>query len=222
MKYTPEGAVIPLNEIYVAARARTEMGDLTELRDTFNQVGQIQSITVCRRWEDAPLPGALFVEKPYELLAGGRRYAALLEMGETQVFARIYPVLEEDEKKLVELLENLARVDFSWQDRVALIAKITELQQSRLGKAVTGVKAGWSAGDTANLLKVSTPTVTSALQLKAAAEKNPEILLAKTQKDAMRIMTNSQVNAAQQELARRIAKQMHASSDEKLNPADSI
>ena len=61
-------AMVPLSDIEVSDRARVEMGDLDEFEASLKEQGLAQPLAVYAQ---------TCSDKPYRLIAGGRRYAVL-------------------------------------------------------------------------------------------------------------------------------------------------
>ena len=66
---------IPIEYIQIGERYREDLGDLTELKESLSTKGQIQTIAV----ERVLTQEGEFLE--YALLGGGRRIAAMKELG---------------------------------------------------------------------------------------------------------------------------------------------
>lgn len=170
-------AKIPLSKIEVGERARKELGDLSDLRDSAKGfMGQIQSLAVCEKADGSG----------YHLLAGGRRLHAFAEAGIEEVLCRIYPAtLTIEQRKAIELKENTARMSMSWQEEAKLVKEIHENKLQVLGVHTPTNPEGWSQARTAALLGVSPPTITSTLRLAEALEALPVLSKAKSRKDAL-------------------------------------
>jgi|TARA_Y100000310_G_scaffold69164_1_gene64601 ParB-like chromosome segregation protein Spo0J len=95
-------------------RFREDLGDLTELIESIKDKGILQPITVTTKGR---------------LVAGARRLAAAREAGleEVPVVARM--ITSEIDLREIELLENIARKDFTWVERAKLEKKIFELKK---------------------------------------------------------------------------------------------
>lgn len=186
--------VIPIKDIQIKSRFRSDMGDLSELAGSIKAEGLISPIAV------KATEGGF-----YNLLAGYRRIQAykMLEAKEpkkwSSIPARIYPAeLPEISERAVELEENIRRKGFEWTEEVALKAEIHRLQveihprvQEGTASVETGYKdlAGWRVEDTAKLLDKSRSSVASDLRLAEALEIMPELKKYKTKQDAMKILS---------------------------------
>lgn len=124
---------INLSDIVVGDRLRKDYGDLSDL-DTIETVGLIQPIILAKEQDGT-----------HHLVAGGRRFQKLQELGVTQVHHGItcdpqragFVYREElpgDVRREVELYENIGRKAMSWKERICAIAEIHELKKTRSAK----------------------------------------------------------------------------------------
>ena len=155
---------VKLDDIKVGERFREDMGDLEALAADIKKWGIVQPLSI---------------NQNYELLAGGRRYHAAREAGFTEVPVIILETENELQAREIELLENIARQDFSWQEKVRLTKRIHELQQE-----IHGDK--WSKRQTATLLPSSRTITRDRIELAEAMEVVPELADAKTEDEANR------------------------------------
>lgn len=124
---------IPFSSIIEGDRIRSKKkyGDLTGLRESLAELGSLHPIVLSR----AP-------DNTYTLIAGGRRYAAMKEMGVKELwhgsvldptrlgfsFAEDVP---EGKRREAEIDENLYRLDVDWIDNCLAIADAHALHSSR-------------------------------------------------------------------------------------------
>lgn len=103
-----------INSIIVdrADRQRRELTGIEDLADSISRIGLINAIVI---------------DEDGRLLAGERRLTACKALGWTQIEVRLREDLSEFEKQILELDENIKRVDLSWQDQVTTIAKLHAL-----------------------------------------------------------------------------------------------
>ena len=169
---------IAIDSITFGERYRIDYGDLEELSASLKENGIIQSFAVKVHKGD----------KPYMLLAGGRRFKAALLAGIEQVPAVIY---EENLSPLkvreIELMENIHRKDFHWSEKVKLTKEIHELRVEMYGiKTVGGPGvSGHSRRDTATLLGRSHSSVADDINLAEAMAIIPDMKRFKTRQDAV-------------------------------------
>ncbi len=191
-----EAKIIDPADIWLAKRARKELGDLSSIKRSMSneRIGQIQSLAVVST-PDKP--------KPYKLLAGGRRFKSLLDVGITEVLVRVYPEDTDGEtQKAIELIENMARQDLEWHERCALTAEIHALQ--------TELNKDWSQAQTAKHLGMSTATISRDLEMSKSLEVVPELKDCKTQKDALGL----QEKLIEQQLKNQLLEMLNAEDSE--------
>lgn len=171
---------IDLRDINFGDRARQNYKDLDILVNDFKKQGIISPIAVKRVAEE---------EKPFLLLAGGRRYSAAV-LGEFEsIPARVYPDdLDELDYREIELMENVSRADLDWKEEVWLTEEIHRLKVEQFGEAA-GPSEGHSASDTAEIIGKSAMSVSRDRHLAAGLEKHGGVLdAAKTKSEALRTL----------------------------------
>lgn len=171
---------VQVSEIICEARAREDLGDLEELKTSIREKGVIQPISL---------------DSNMRLLAGGRRYTACVELGIPTIPAIIRNDVSEIDAKEIELIENIHRKDFTWQERARLTAEIDALFRKK--------DPNWSIRKTGELLDTSKSSVGRELQLAKAMEVIPEIAEAKTADDALKMLKKLEEDAITKELRRR-------------------
>ena len=171
---------IKLADINVGERFREDFGNLDELIESVKDKGIIQPLTI---------------DSDMKLLAGGRRHRAATEAGLTEVPVLIRTTDGELDAREIELIENVHRKDFSWQERAKITARIHEL---------TKKKHGLGAGRrTAELLDQSPMSVSRAVRLAEAIEILPDIAECKTADDAHKFLKKAEEQVILQEMAKR-------------------
>jgi len=189
--------IVPIDDIEVGERFRVDMGNLVELAESIKNEGIIQPLAVYNQ------PNG---EKPYLLLAGGRRYAACKMAGLDKVPVRVYDhELTLAEQRSIELAENLYRKNLEWQEQARLAREIYMLQKSVYGDKISTSKdaGGWSVRDTAKFIGRSVGTVSEDIRLAEMVEKVPELLECRTREEAVKKM---QRVVAELTLAERVAE----------------
>ena len=113
--------LVDLNLIDVRPdRQRADLGDLEELKQSIVNLGLINPIVVEKKEDDSG----------YWVIAGERRLRALqalaIEAGEFnhQAEVRLFDQLDESQKQLIELDENIKRKNLSWQEYVRALNKV--------------------------------------------------------------------------------------------------
>lgn len=174
----PEFLNIPLDQIAVVKRYRTDVGDIRSLVDDMltidmvdgkpQQRGQLQpGIVRAATEEDRELYGIDPKETPWILVAGGRRYMAVTLAGITTYAAIIKGTLSPMHQRIYELHENLLREQLSWADEVLLKDEIHRLRKSE--------NPAWTQTDTGEEIGETTANVSRDLALAEEIRKNPQL-----------------------------------------------
>lgn len=154
---------IPIERIVVEERARKELGDINELKNSILTHGLFHP---------------LVVDGSFRLMAGGRRYAALKLLGWKEVPVMLFEELGERERLEVELEENLRRKELTWQEEIDLKSRIDKLKRELHGGKTQGEQHGagkWGIQDTARELHETAGNVSRDLQLARAVKVLPEL-----------------------------------------------
>lgn len=106
---------LPITDIHIGERARTDLGDLTELVTSIKEVGLLQPIVIT---------------PDRELVAGGRRLAACTQIGMDRVPVHVAEDITDAVSLLVaERDENTCRKDMTVTEKLAIGARIEELKR---------------------------------------------------------------------------------------------
>lgn len=200
---------IKLSQISLGDRTREDYGNYQDLADSMKNLAVLSSFAVMEQDDK---------DKPYLLLAGGRRLRAAELAGINEVPAVIFEnELSLVEQKNIELAENIHRKDLEWDERVRLIKEVHSLQISIHGEKASGGPnvPGWSARDTAKLLNVSHGTVARDLTLAGAVEQLPELRVSKSKDDAERVLKKTVRALEIQETAKKIEQE--TSTEDKVD-----
>ncbi len=181
---------LKLSEIIVENRFRTDLGNIDELVESIQDKGVLQPITV---------------DSQLRLLAGGRRYAASTIAGLSTIPAIIRSFVDEVDSREIELIENIHRKDFTWQERAALTEEIDRLYK--------GKDQNWSGRKTAELLDKSVAGVARELQLAKAIRIIPELAEYKTSDEALKVLKKMENEAIITELRRRQGERVNTEFD---------
>lgn len=113
-----EFTTVPLRDITInrGERQRRELTGIEELARSISAHGLIHPLVVTR---------------DHVLVAGERRYTALMSLGHTHVPVQYTDEVGEVGLHLIELEENIRREDISWQDRCLAFDKYFELRKSQ-------------------------------------------------------------------------------------------
>lgn len=153
------------SEVIVGERFRTDNDLSEEFLDSIRVKGILQPITI---------------NGSRVLVAGGRRLAAALLLKLPSIPAVIRETAGELDLRECELIENLARKDFNWSDRIRLVNRIHELGVEKHGEK-------WSQQKSADLLERSVGLVNRQLQLSKALKQFPQLLGCKSEDEAVKL-----------------------------------
>ena len=185
---------VAISKIVVGDRFRKKYGDIDDL-----------AISI----QDKGLLHPLILDDSLNLIAGGRRLAAMKQLGWNRTAAIIRKAKSKIDSLEVELLENVMRLDMEWQERTALVKKINSLYETK--------ETNWTQEDTAELLNRSTGSISSSLKLADAMEHIPELAEAKTEEDAHKKLSQLQEALIVNELEKRRKARVESNTvDDKL------
>ncbi len=191
--------VININQIERGERAREDYGDLNTLIEDIKLHGLIQPLAVA----------AQTGEKPYKLLAGGRRLAACIRAEIEEVPVRVYDEsLTELQMKSIELSENLCRLDLSWPEEIKLKKEINTIYKEIHGEKVSTLPGaeGHSNADTARMLGESSMNLSRDLKLAGLVETMPALGNLKTKSEALKVLQAIGTGAIREQKAKKIEK----------------
>ena len=140
-----------IDDIIVKDRYREDKGDIAGLAEDIKRVGLIQPITIDSR---------------RHLVAGERRLLAHKHLGLTSIRVIVRPYKDEVDAKEVELIENVARKDMTWQEVCKLEKEIFDLK-SKKGK--------WTQKQQADMLKSSPMSVSRNIRMAEALDMLPDL-----------------------------------------------
>lgn len=143
--------LIPIDLIKIGDRARIDKGDIPYLAERIKEKGLIQPITI---------------NQDYKLLAGERRILAHKELGRDTIEAIVRPTKDKIDMMEIELIENIARKDMTWQE-IAQHEKRLFDEKSKAGN--------WNQRQQAEMLKQSQFTTSRNIQMAEALEMLPEL-----------------------------------------------
>lgn len=183
--------LIPANLITIQERQRKEcpLDKIAELADSIQKAGLINA-PVCRHGENDEVV----------LVAGERRLRAMSLLHEqarpftylhTPIESGLIPFyfyeeLDPIKAKEVELEENVARLDLTWQERAVAIAELHKIK--------TQLNPSWTQSDTAEQVSGSREDGSRKVRDRILLAENlhrTELRGAKTEKEAMKILTKS-------------------------------
>ena len=205
--------IIEINKIMKGYRYRENMGDMASLKQSITEHGLMHAIVV-KEMEKS------YKEFEYNLLAGGRRLTACIDLGHEKISCTVYPAdLTELEQRLIELCENTDRKDMAYDEEVALTARIDnamkELHGIKKGGA-GGTATGHSLAMTADMLGKSPSLVSEEVMLAKALQVAPELFAGiKTKSDAMKMVKKMKKEFKHEEIVAKI-------ESEKANTTEDI
>ena len=165
-------------------RYRIDMGDIDSLASSISQVGQLVPI---------------IVTEDLTLIAGERRLRAHRKLEKPTIKA-IIKTKDEVNDKVVEILENLERKDFTWQEQVSALDDLHQILKSQGGKA-------WSGRKTAEKVGLSVGGVCTDLNLAEILKSDPEMFdKCKTKEAALKTLQKFKIDEAMAELTLRKSK----------------
>jgi ParB/RepB/Spo0J family partition protein len=147
-------ASFPLDSITIHRdeRQRRTLEGIKELADSIRTIGLINPPVIQRNGD---------------LVAGERRVTALRLLGWTSAPVQFADDLSETELHLLELEENVKRVDLSWQDHNDAIARYHELKAQA---------EGWTIKQTADALGMDAGHISHHLTVKKTREEEPALV----------------------------------------------
>ena len=192
-----------VKDIVIKDRARVDLGDLSDLRESIRKRGLFNPI---------------MITKDNVLIGGMRRYQCHVELQLEEIKVSIWEDLGPLEQKIFELEENL-HLELSWDEQAKLRAEIHILEQQKRGAATRGHESdGWSLTDTANMLSVSPATISQDLLIANAIKEIPELSNLNSRRQALKVLNALEERAILTVLARKEAgRRMVAIETEQSN-----
>lgn len=210
-------------------RIREEVGDLTELVTSLQEVGQLVPIVVNTIRELAP-DKPYDYELTYELIDGFRRVAAFKELGWKRIGKiNLYDLTDADLFQ-IELHTNIVRKQLNPAEKADAISKLHEMRQTEFGvttprgvrevgegtpklvPATRDVK-GWSQEDTAEALGVSQSSVSRAVVISKALKQYPQLRASKSEDDILRRLRKIRMDEAMTQMAAITGKEERESEE---------
>jgi ParB-like chromosome segregation protein Spo0J len=179
---------ILLSDIKIAPRQRRDFGDIGELAESMQLIGQIHNIGV---------------NEDNVLIWGYRRYLAAKQLGWTEIEATRREGLSVVDEQEIELEEDIRRKNRSWQEECLAVAKLFRLKGARARKQ----GETWSVRDMSrytglnkNLVADYVYTISDAL---ATSPKDEELWAAANFSEAMQVLRGRMESLAYAEIERR-------------------
>ncbi len=154
-------------------RVRKLFGDLSGLAGSIKKQGLLHPIVVN---DYTPLEHES-QELKYLLVAGERRLRASILIGAVDIEATLFDFLDDNQRKEIELEENVCREDFTWQERCEALRQLDELKREKFGGATQSRKStGWGLSETADIVGLSLGAVSQDIKLAHDLKDNPSLL----------------------------------------------
>lgn len=162
--------VIPLKDINVQPnRGRKDFSKIGELMNSIQTHGLLHPLVV----EKADADGK------YTLVAGECRLRCLVLLGKSEAPCNVLDELSDVTKKEIELTENLARTNLSWEEQSEIYRQIDEIKRQIHGSKMQGGGADseekWSLEKTAALVGKSTGFLSKQINLAKTLKERPDI-----------------------------------------------
>ena len=176
---------IPLSSLIILRGERQRKSfDVSDLLDSIRLRGVINPILV----RNATLAEReAHEQREFVLIAGERRTEASRQLGLPDIIARHAEDLSASELQIIELLENLHRVDLSWQETMAATAAIHTLFRS--------AEPNWTQESTAKQIGITPGWLSLYLTVSEESKDRPELLSAKTAREAFNSVKRREARA---------------------------
>lgn len=207
---------IEIKSINLGQRGRKKMGNIKEMEISIKEKGLIHPIAVSVYDEE-------YEGYKYFLLAGGRRIAALRNLKETKVQARIYPDdLSAFEIKSIELEENLKREELTDGERLTMQKEVHYHWTKQYGKKTSTAAdaSGHSQKDTAERLGISPAKLAEDLKMAEYIEAVPALKDMDRKEIVKTIKTMKRKIATQEKVAEIIEEREEGGKEDKLLPLE--
>lgn len=179
-------------------RFRKDLGDIGELAKSIKETGQIVPIIINRQ---------------YELMDGGRRIAACMQLG-IQIKAIFEDIVDPLQMRAWEIEANLHRKDFTPAERLLATKEFHELKQKQFGIASPGIQGGHTLDATAKMLGKSKASIVDDIALANMIEQFPQL---------KNVQKKSHIKKAARNLSKLVeAAQGAAKHEEKMSQGTSM
>lgn len=178
-------------------RQRRELKGIPELKNSIARIGLINPPVITR---------------DLELKAGERRLTALLELGWTSIPVQYVDTLDEAEAQLLELEENIKRLDLEWSEECKAVLTFHDLMLTR--------DSEWTMRGTAEALGMSERTVGEKMAVaREILEGNERVTEAPKFSTARGIVRRTQERKIASEAITRLAVTDPIAAEEKIEEA---
>lgn len=172
-------ASYPISDIIVLReeRQRRQLTSIDELAESISKIGLIHPITITREGT---------------LVAGERRLTACKSLGWTSISVQFAEDLSIEELRILELEENVKRVDLTWQEQAAALSAYHDARKA--------VDPEWTQADTAREVSLNEGAISKALKVSTMLS-DPLVAAAKTRVAALNIVARKEERKKLDELA---------------------
>lgn len=178
---------VPISQVKVGERIRTDFGDLDELIQTFKDNEAIGKPRLIH---------PIVVDSDFTLIDGGRRLEAHLQAGYTEIDVAFYEVLDEGIRMRLEVDANKHK-RFNWREQCLAIERYHRYWSTRAALQ----HEEWGLRETGNMLGLAkSPVHYNLLVAKYIRNNDPEICKAESLKDALSILTERKEKEANKRL----------------------
>lgn len=179
---------IPINDIIIRERQRKDLGDINEIAESLQRIGQIHNIGI---------------NENNELIWGMRRLTAAKQLGWTEIEATKREGLTEEREQEIELEEDIKRKDRSWQEKCLAIAKLHRIK-NRAARAAG--ESEWGVRAMASFTGLSKSSVAYMMQVAERLSAMPmgeDIWKCSNYLEALGVIRDENVALVEQEMQRR-------------------
>lgn len=186
---------VPITQIKIGERIRTDFGDLDELIQTFKDNEAIGKPRLIH---------PIVVDSDYTLIDGGRRLEAHRQAGYTDIDIAFYEVLDEGVRMRLEVDANKHK-RFNWKEQCLAIERYHRFYSTRAALA----SQDWGMLETGRMLGMSKSPIHYNLLVASYIRKNdPEICKCDSLKDALLVIADRREKEANKRLVELTMKKM--------------
>ena len=200
---TPTPHSLPREQIKIGDRFRKDYGNVEELADSIRSYGLIHPPCV---------------DADNNLVAGGRRMAAIDLLGWKTIPVTFVESLTDRQRRILEMEENIRRKSMTWQEECLAVYEVHQLQ---VAEGITS-RDFWTQQRTGEMLGMSVANVNYTLAVaRALRDPNSGIHGQNNFSDALRFLMDRKQREAEAEQARRIHAQLEQTQSISLEPISS-
>lgn len=175
--------ILKISDIIIKSdRIRTELGDIDQLAESIRRFGLMHPPVVSKEVEG------------YVLIAGERRIRALQKLNIQETPVNVLGSIAPQDQAIMELEENIQRLDLPWTEKVEAIHKLYSLESTNTDKTLEKV---------ASMLNMSVSSISKSIQLAQAVKEIPEIASASNEHKARKLMAALESAAITTEIIKR-------------------